>query len=416
MLLSEKAEHPDNLSQLLTLKKSGVAVELGGHSRELLACDFLVVSPGVPVTAEILALAREKDIRILAEIEVASWFCQAPIVAVTGSNGKSTTCALLGEIFKKAGFRTIVAGNIGNPFSDLTESIGPEGVVVLEVSSFQLETVLDFHPKVSVILNLTPDHLDRHGDMRSYGELKARIFGKQRDDDVIICHGTDPLLQELVGSARARVWHLGADRGNDCGFVRDQKLILRRGGMEQEILPCSEMRLRGEHNWLNGLAASMAASVMKVELSGITTALKDFAGLPHRMEPVRVLRGVEWINDSKATNVDSVWYALGGFDQSIILIAGGRDKDSDFTLLRTRVQEKVKHIILIGEAAEKIKAALEGATMIHMAGSLEEAVSLAEGLAQSGDVVLLSPACASFDMFHNFENRGERFKQLVREL
>jgi UDP-N-acetylmuramoylalanine--D-glutamate ligase len=388
----QSLDQKQNASELLTFLN--IPAEFGGHSEKVLDCDWLVVSPGIDLGNSIIRQAEEKKKPIYGELEVAAWFCQCPIAAVTGSNGKSTTTALLGEMFRTAGIPCIVAGNIGESFSDHVLDTDPRFLAAIEVSSFQLELIDTFHPKVAVYLNLTPDHLDRHCTLENYGKIKARIFQNQNPDDFVIYNANDK---------------------NVSGLVKDRMLVLKLGETEEKLMQISEMRLSGMHNVMNGLAAALAARVLGVEIVPIRKALKNFKGLPHRLEFIRKVNGVKWINDSKATNVDSVWYALGAFSEQIVLIAGGRDKNSDFTLLNERLREKVKAVILIGEAADKMARAFQGVHLVR-AGSLKEAVDEGRRIAVSGDVVLLSPACASFDMFRDFMDRGDQFTHLVRAL
>ncbi|MFH1943031.1 MAG: UDP-N-acetylmuramoyl-L-alanine--D-glutamate ligase [bacterium] len=415
--LSEKAPKDERRKEAEALSEAGIPAEFGGHTDRVFEADGIVVSPGISESSPLLQEAKQKGIPVASELELASRFCRARIVAVTGSNGKSTTTALLGEIFKTAGTPCVVAGNIGKPFSDFVDEIDSDGVAVLEVSSFQLETIRTFHPNVAVFLNLTPDHLDRHGTMEHYGRLKARLFENQTSEDTLVFNGKDERVFELSHEAVSRLAAFGVDEVSmDCGFVRDGFMMLRISGREESLLSVDDMRIRGEHNEANGLAAALAAVSMGVESEPIRVALRTFRGLSHRMEFIRELDGVEWVNDSKATNTDSVWYALGSFQNPIILIAGGRDKDSDFRVLRERIRSKTKGVVLLGEAADKMERAFRSLVPLVRADSLEDAVHKARLMAQSGDVVLLSPSCASFDMFHDFEDRGDQFKKLVRQL
>jgi len=387
------------------------------YSVEIFCSDWWVISPGVPISHPLIKDAHERKIEILGELEAAYRFCLSPIIAVTGSNGKSTTTALLGEIFEKASMPHIVAGNIGTPFSGEVTKTKKNGVTVLEVSSFQLEAIKKFRPKVAIWLNLTRDHMDRHGTIVNYRKIKARIFENQTPSDYLIFNGTDEHIYELAQQAKSEKLVFGLEKKSmGCSFVRDGELIVRITDEEERIFPIQKMGIRGEHNVKNALAAILAAREMGVDLDPIRKALISFKGLPHRLEFVRELSGVQWINDSKATNVDSVWFALGTFNEPIILIVGGRDKDSDFEMLRDRLRERVKGIVLLGEAAEKMRRAFRGIEPLVRAFSLEEAVKKAQEMTKPGDVVLLSPACASFDMFRDFEDRGEQFKTLVRQL
>ncbi|HDQ46124.1 MAG TPA: UDP-N-acetylmuramoyl-L-alanine--D-glutamate ligase [bacterium] len=417
VFLSDSGIIDRDAGEIRDLIKKGIYVESGGHSDRVFQADFWVVSPGIPVDSPILKEAQSRGIPLYGELEAASWFNRARMIAVTGSNGKSTTTALVGEIFRQSGRPTVVAGNIGHSFSGSVLDTREDGVSVLEVSNFQLETVESFHPEIAVFLNLTADHLDRHGSMEVYGGLKARIFQNQAASDWLIHSAEDPRVIQLCASAKSRKAAFGFDpSGSTCGFVRDGMLTLSIHGVEESLIPVSETGIRGPHNHLNALAASLAARLMEVPAEILRQVLRSFRGLPHRLELVRERNGVRWINDSKATNVDSVWHALGSFTNPVIWIAGGRDKDSDFSILEPRIRERVKTIILIGEAARKMERAFAGLRPIRIAGTLEESIRLAEREAEPGDVVLLSPACASFDMFRNYEDRGDRFREAVRRL
>jgi UDP-N-acetylmuramoylalanine--D-glutamate ligase len=417
VFLSEKADVQQKQDAAARLARASIPCEFGGHTPRALEADCIVVSPGLAPSTPVLVEAARLGIPVIAELEAASWFCRAPIVAVTGSNGKSTVTTWIGEMFRASGRPTVVAGNIGQAFSEQAEEIGPDGVAVLEVSSFQLETVHAFRPKVAVFLNLTQDHIDRHGSFEGYGRAKARVFERQTGDDHLVLNGMDRSVTGLARDARARKALFGTDPAGDrCGFVRSGVLILRLDGREEPMVPVDALGIQGEHNVLNALASSLACRVLDAPVDAIRTSLHAFRGLPHRLEFVRELGGVAYVNDSKGTNVDSVWYAIGSFPQPIVLIAGGRDKDSDFTVLRERLRRSVRCAVLIGEAADKMEHAFAGACRTVRAGSLADAVEKARGLAAPGDVVLLSPACASFDMFLNFEDRGDQFKRIVREL
>lgn len=417
VFLSEIAPLKDKREEAEVLTSTGIPFEFGGHTSRILDADWWVVSPGICQSSSVLQKAKEKGIPVWGELEVSSWFCRAPIVGVTGSNGKSTVTALLGEVFRWAGRPCVVAGNIGQPFSEYVESTVVEGVAVLEVSSFQLETIQNFHPKLAVFLNLTPDHLDRHGCMDKYGRIKSRIFENQTDSDYLVFNVLDPKVAELVRRARSQRVVFGMEVDSmGCGFLRQEVLTLRLQDRDEEILSIHEMGIRGDHNVANALAVALTARLMGVDVQPIRQAFRTFRGLPHRMEFIRVVDDVEWVNDSKATNVDSVWYALGSFSSPVILIAGGRDKDADFGMLRERVRKQVRGIVLLGEAAEKMEKVFRGLQPLVKVSSLKNAVEKAREMAEPGDVVLLSPGCTSFDMFRNFEDRGEQFKALVRQL
>ena len=421
VFLTEKSAAGPGLET--ALQQAGVRYEFGGHTPRALDADFLAISPGVPSTVNLVQQAVRSGLKVYAEIEVASWFCRAPIVAITGSNGKTTTTSLIGHIFRTARRRTVVAGNIGYPFSDYVLETTPDDVVVLEVSSFQLDHIDTFRPRVSVLLNLTPDHLDRYNyDFNAYAQSKFRIFENQRDDDVLVYNYDDTLIREyleLVTKNRTlRTLAFSREAVPEAGgFLRDDALVLRIHQHEEVLMQADKLALRGRHNLYNSLAAAVAARVMEVRSDIVRESLASFEGVPHRLEFVREVDGVRYINDSKATNVNAVWYALESFSERILLIAGGRDKGNDYGPLKPLLRRKGRAVIAIGESADKVMAEL-GPLAEHSleASSMEEALRYAHLFAHPGDVVLLSPACASFDMFENYEDRGDTFKRLVASL
>ena len=415
VFLSEMASEEERREQARIVHSDGIPAEFGGHSDRIMDADWWVVSPGISISSLVIKRAEESGIPVWGELEVASWFCKSPIIAITGSNGKSSVTTLLGEVFKAVGKQCIVAGNIGRPFSDHVDNSVPEGVVVLEVSSFQLETIETFHPYIAVLLNLTPDHLDRHGSMENYGRIKLRLIENQIESDFVIYNGNDQHICCLVKNARSQKVAFNTTETAD-GYLKNGMLTLRGNDRDETILPAREMGVQGEHNLANGLAVALAARIMHVGIEQTGRVFRDFHGLPHRLEFVREIHGVRWVNDSKATNTFSVWYALGSFSRPIILIAGGRDKDADFRKLLKRIKEKTRALILLGEAAEKMAAVFQDVVPVIMLFSLEEAVVHASQMAESGDVVLLSPGCSSFDMFRDFEDRGDQFKNIVRAL
>ncbi len=395
----------------------GIKYEFGGHSDRIFDCDFIVISPGVPSSADIVVKAKNMGIKVLSEIEVASWFCKAPIVAVTGTNGKTTTTSLIGFILKNAGFKTIVAGNIGAPFSDFVLDVDEESVVVLEVSSFQLDHIETFKPKVAVLLNITPDHLDRYASFGDYILSKFRIFKNQKENDFAVYNYDDEIVQPYVESLNLIKMPFSVVERLPVGaFIDDGYIVLKFENKEERIAKMGEIKIRGIHNVYNSLAAALAARAMEVKDEIIRESLKAFEGVAHRLEFVREINGVKFINDSKATNVNSLWYALESFDEPIILIAGGRDKGNDYSKVYDLVKKKVKLIVAIGESKEKIYNEFKTLTNVVKVNSMEEAVKISFENAIPGDVVLLSPACASFDMFDDYEHRGEVFKKLVNDL
>lgn len=404
--------------QIPALLDEGIAVETGGHaSRTLQNQDLVVVSPGVPVDAPPIVQARNLGHPVIGEVELAAQFLPGPIVAITGSNGKTTTTTLTGEILASGGWKTLVGGNIGTPAVSLAAQATPETAIVLEISSFQLETICTFRPRVAVILNITPDHLDRHRTFETYVNAKARIFENQTADDFAVLNADDPTCVELPGPIRSAVFWFSRKREVVLGaFARDGQIIFRRGGTEQEVMPISEIPLKGAHNLENVLAAVCAGALMGCALERIRAAVGSFKAVEHRLEYVATVRGVEYYNDSKATNVDATIKALESFPANIHLILGGKDKGSDYTLLNDLLRKRVKSVYTIGAAAEKIQSHIKGTASIIPSGTIETAVKQAAASAQPGDIVLLAPACASFDQFQNYEHRGRVFKQLVHNL
>ena len=419
VLLSELGAAPQ--AQRAALEASGVTVESGGHSRRALEADIFIISPGVPTTAPIVRAAQGAGLAILSELEVASWFCEAPLIAITGSNGKTTTTSLLGYVFTNAGRDTVIAGNIGEPLSTCVRDISKEAVVVLEVSSFQLDHIETFRPRVSVLLNITPDHLDRYGgDYSRYAQSKLRIFRNQRDDDVLVYNYDDTLVREHVerfgttNDVRSIPFSYRESLQKGAS-LRDGAIILRVHRREEYLMEARDLALQGRHNLHNSMAAAVAARVLDVQCDVLRESLQSFEGVPHRLEFVREYDGVRYINDSKATNVNALWYALESFREPVVLLAGGRDKGNDYSSLKPLVSSNVRALIGFGESADTVIRELghlaESAAAV---ATLEEATLRARQSARPGDVVLLSPACSSFDLFESYTHRGETFKRLVQ--
>ena len=396
----------------------GIAVETGRHGeRTFREQDLIVVSPGVPVDAPPLVQARTLGETVIGEIELAAQFLPGPIVAITGSNGKTTTTTLTGEIIAAGGFSTLVGGNIGTPAISLAERATPQTITVLEVSSFQLETIKTFRPKVAVILNITPDHLDRHHTFEAYAAAKARIFENQQANDFAVLNAEDPPCVQLAGKTKAQVFWFSRKKEVERGaYVRDGQIFFRDADGQREIMLISEIPLKGAHNVENVLAAVCTGLLMKCAPEKVRQAVRNFKAVEHRLEYVATVRGVEYFNDSKATNVDATIKALESFPKNIHLILGGKDKGSDYTVLNNLLRERVKRVYTIGAAAAKIESHIKGAAEIVQAGTLEVAVKRAAAAAQPGDIVLLAPACASFDQFQSYEHRGRVFKETVRAL
>jgi UDP-N-acetylmuramoylalanine--D-glutamate ligase len=404
-------------NEIPTLLDHGIKVETGGHGeRTFREQDLIVVSPGVPVDAPLLAQARALGEAVIGEIELAARFLPGSIVAITGSNGKTTTTTLTGEILTAGGLFTLVGGNIGTPAISLAERAKPDSVIVLEVSSFQLETIRTFHPKIAVVLNVTPDHLDRHKTFEAYVDAKARMFENQLGDDFAVLNEDDPTCVAMSARTRAQVfWFSRKKEVKQGAWVRDGNVLFRDGRGQREIMQVSEIPLKGAHNLENVLAAVCSGSLMGCAPERIRQTVRDFKAVEHRLEFVATIRGVDYYNDSKATNVDATIKALESFPANIHLILGGKDKGSDYSVLNDLLRQRVKRVYTIGSAAGKIELQIQGAEVVH-AETLENALRKANARAESGDVVLLAPACASFDQFKNYEQRGLVFKEIVHSL
>ena len=416
------SKSPDQLrGEIPALLDRGIAVETGGHGeRTFRGQDLIVVSPGVPADVPQLVQARIHGVPIIGEIELASQFLQGRIVAITGSNGKTTTTTLTGEILAASGFPVVVGGNIGTPAISLVEKTTSSTFAVLEISSFQLETIQTFRPFISCILNITPDHLDRHRTFDAYVKAKARIFENQNETGYCILNADDPAANALTSRARCPVLHFSRRSEVAAGaFVRQGRIFFRdgkAGGKEQEILPVAEVPLKGAHNLENVLAAVCLASLAGCPAETIRQAVRAFKAVEHRLEFVAEIAGVSYYNDSKATNVDATIKALESFPANIHLILGGKDKGSDYSVLNDLLRQRVKRVYTIGAAAEKIESQIFDAVEIFPAGTLENAVRRAATTAVRGDVILLAPACASFDQFQSYEHRGRVFKDVVKSL
>jgi len=402
------------------LSRRGINLILGAYptvSQE--SYDLLVVSPGVPLTVAPVAQAAASGVPVLGELELAYHFARAPIVAITGTNGKTTTTSLIGQMFREAGYKTLVAGNIGLPLVSEIENYTADDIVVAEVSSFQLETTRHFSPKVAVILNITPDHLDRHGSMEEYIRAKAQIFARQKPTDWVVLNYDDPNTRELAGDCPSRVIFFSRrhilERGS---FVQDGKIMVADQSGPREITGVDSLRIPGSHNLENALAAVAAGHVMGLAPADIARTLGRFTGVAHRLEYVATLNGVDYVNDSKGTNPDAAIKALDAYDVPIVLIAGGKNKGVSFQEFAEKIKEKVRVLITVGIHGYQIEEAAreQGFTNIFPARDYPHAVQLAYEQARPGEVVLLSPACTSWDMFKNFEERGELFKKLVLEL
>jgi UDP-N-acetylmuramoylalanine--D-glutamate ligase len=416
------------------LLEAGIMVEAGGHG--LLTFrrqDLIVVSPGVPLDTPELTQVKHFGLPVIGELELAARFLKGKTLAVTGSNGKTTTTTLLGEILTAAGLPTLVGGNIGLPVVSLIDESTDESWSVLEVSSFQLESTEQFHPQIAVILNITPDHLDRHGSFENYCAAKERIFAQQTAEDCLVLNADNTPCEEAAQRSAARVFWFSVEHPVPQGAWLQQGSVVYRAAADaatEYVMPLSGISLKGAHNQENVLAAVVAARLVGVpsdrssslgSLAGvpaevIRSAVENFKAVEHRLEFVATRNGVEFYNDSKATNVDATAKAIAAFGNDIHLILGGKDKNSDYTQLSGLLRERVRAVYTIGAAAAKIESHLRGVVTIHSCGTLDKAVSAAAAAARPGEVVLLAPACSSFDQFENYEQRGKVFKQLVKEL
>jgi len=399
------------------LRAAGVSLELGGHrENSFLEQDLIVPSPGVPADAPLLQAARAKGVTIWSEVELADRFLRGLLIGITGSNGKTTTTSLIDHILKNAGFSTILAGNIGTPLIARVDQTNDDSITVVELSSFQLELIETFRPNISVFLNLTPDHLDRHHTLEAYGRAKARIFENQTEADSAVLNADDPATTPHAPTKPQVYWFSRKQRVAQGAFVRGNEIVFRRDGQEEAVLHLKDIPLAGEHNVENALAAVAAARLAGAQPEAIARGIRSFAGVEHRLEFVAEIGGVRYYNDSKATNVDATLKALDAFPGRILIVLGGKDKGSDYTVLQKPLREKAILALLIGAAAEKIESQITGSVAIEGAGTIERAVEIASHAARPGDVVLLAPACASFDQFQNYEHRGRVFKELVHQL
>jgi len=417
-------------SALAGVDRTAIEVRVGpGYESAVGGADLVVISPGVPSNLPMLQQVRQSGRPVIGELELASRFVRAPVIAVTGTNGKSTTVTLIGELLKRSGQRAFVGGNLGIPVSEAAMATlasgetgaGPYDYIVAEVSSFQLETIERFHPWFAAVLNVTTDHMDRYDALADYIAAKARIFENQSSGDIALLNLDDERVAAMHSKVRGVLWGFSrADlkgRGVSGGvWWNGTQVMADVGGRTEAVCRRADIRLPGAHNLANAMAAVAAGLAARCPMAVIRQTLKEFPGIEHAVEAVRERNGVRFVNDSKGTNVDAVLKALDSFDEPIVLIAGGRDKGGDFERLREAVKRRVKHLILIGEAAAKLQDAWRECRSISRAGSLREAVAEAARVAVAGDVVLLSPACASFDMFADYQDRGRQFKQLVNEL
>jgi UDP-N-acetylmuramoylalanine--D-glutamate ligase len=399
------------------LERMDIQMEWGGHQTEtFLKPDLIVLSPGVDLSIEPIQKALQKGVRVISELELAYHFIQVPIIAVTGTNGKTTTTLLIGEMLREDGRKVGVGGNVGDPLILFANGENRWDVLVVEVSSFQLEAIEDFRPRLSVLLNITEDHLDRYPQFADYIEAKVRIFANQNSEDMAVLNKDDPIVMKFGERVKAkRVFFSLSGRLDEGAFSNSRSIILRLGAKEEDY-SLAKTPLKGIHNVENMMAALTTARLFGCSKRAIEAVLNRFEGLEHRLEFVREIEGVRYYNDSKGTNVGSVVKSLQSFSEPVILIAGGKDKNGDLSPLRELIRSRVKQLILIGEAKERMGRELRGVTSTAMTTTLEDAVLLAYQTAKRGDMVLLSPACSSFDMFKDYKERGKVFKEAVARL
>jgi len=400
------------------LQQENIKFETGGHTERVYKCEMMVVSPGVPNDAPVLVNARKNHIKLISEVELSYRYCKGNIIAITGTNGKTTTTSLCGHVFNQCGRNTFVAGNIGLAFSEIALDVEENEFVALEVSSFQLDLIDKFKPKVAIILNITPDHLNRYDEsIDKYAESKQNIYENQDAGDYLILNKDNGTVLKYLKDHKSKSFYfsLNDELDNGC-FKRNERIQFIKKGKEVFSCNVSDIKIKGEHNLANAMAVICAAKIFKLDNHKIIKALKAFEGVEHRLELVREIDGVKFINDSKATNIDSVWYALKSFDEPILLILGGQDKGNDYEQIKSLVLERVKKIYAIGSSAEKIFSFFHSSVKVEIKKSLEDVITMVINEARKGDVVLLSPACASFDMFDNYEHRGEVFKEAVNSI
>ena len=409
----------DKLTESIAeLKKENIDFEIGGHSEKVFESDLIVVSPGVPSDADVIVKARKRGLKVIGEVEFASLFNESFIIAITGTNGKTTTTSLISHLLKFAGKEVVTAGNIGVAFSDVVDSIGAEGFTALELSSFQLDFIDTFRPDIALLLNITPDHMNRYeNNFQKYIESKFRIVENQTEDDVFVFNAGDEVILKNLPALKSQQFGFSiSEKLVNGAYAEKGKIFFSENGRAEEICDAEKISIKGEHNLMNALAATVAAKKLNIPNEAIEGAFATFENVEHRLEFVREIDGVKFINDSKATNTVSVYYALRSFDKPIRLILGGRDKGNDYGDIEAEVLKRVKKIYTVGESADKIFNFFSGKVKTEVYDSFEKTIKGAFNDADKGDVVLLSPACASFDLFPNYEERGKEFKRIVNDL
>ena len=402
-------------SSIEYLKNEKIVFEIGKHSDKVFDCDLMIVSPGVPSDSEVIKKAKSKNIKIISELEFASSFCKANVIGITGTNGKTTTTSLCDYLFNECGVKSYSAGNIGLAFSEIATIAKENEFVSLEISSFQLDLIDKFKPKVSMILNITPDHLNRYeNSVEKYALSKLKVFDNQDASDYLILSKDSELLNQYFKKVKSNIFFFSTKKSvsNGCYLENDEVRFVRNDVIEFSC-NLSDIFIKGEHNIQNAMAVIIAAMIFNLDNEKILKALKSFKGVEHRLELVREIEGIKFINDSKATNVDSVVVALKSFEEPIFLILGGQDKGNDYSMIEDLVVEKVKKIYAIGSSAEKVFNYFHSKVKTEIKKDFDDVINTALSEAREGDVVLLSPACASFDMFDNYEHRGKVFKSII---
>ena len=420
LLTDEKELNENNLN----IKAENLKIESGGFTDSILNSDVIIKSPGIPPSKEILVKAKDFNKKIYSEVEAASWFCPAPIIGITGTNGKTTTTVLIGEIFKNAGYKTFVCGNVGKAFSEIVNDVTRDSIVVLELSSFQLEDIETLKPEVAIILNITPDHIDWHGSFESYLNSKLKITKNHTENDLLIYNYDDEILRNTLKDYKNNMAAVSINENlyesefNSGAYMMSDVLYYFDKNKKQldDVVLRKDVYLKGDHNVYNVLASIVTAKRFGISCDEIEKTLIEFKGVEHRIEFVRELNGVSYYNDSKATNIDALIVALRSFDNNIVLILGGKDVDNDYNIVKDLVNKRVKEIIAVGSSIEKINNFFSPFKKVYEADSYEDAVNYTYKTSLAGDTVLLSPACKSFDMFNNFEERGRKFKELVNNL
>ncbi len=416
--VSDMADDDKIKDSIAMLKSENISFETGIHSEKVYNCDLMVISPGVPGDSAVVRFANQNNIKMISEIELAYYYCSGKVIAITGTNGKTTTTSLCGYLFNQCGVKTYTAGNIGLAFSEIALDVKPDEYVSLEVSSFQLDLIENFKPKIAMILNITPDHLNRYeNSIEKYAGSKQRVYKNQDENDFLILNADSQSVSDYLQKHKSKDCFFSVSKAQKNGcYVEKDKVFFAKDGQTTFSCDRDDIFIKGEHNLSNAMAVISAAKILGFENEKIIAALRSFQGVEHRLELVREINGVKFINDSKATNVDSVWYALRSFSSPIYLILGGQDKGNDYNQIKSLVEEKVKKIYAIGSSADKVFNFFHKIVKVEMKPSMDDVIMSAVKEAREGEIVLLSPACASFDMYNNYEHRGKVFKEAVNKL